>query len=160
MGVVSSNPEACTWSRRPNFVRKGGFLVVERVLRPYRWPRHCWALNPHKQTSVCRTIFSTGWFRSTIFTNNSVPPVVPLFSYLLYDIVTLAIIIIIIIESSRGSFAQPSYDLQAQHRIYLLIGQELVFEHEYAGGMRHMRLRGGISTGLSATLPDFSSRCL
>ena len=21
--------------------RKGGFLVVERVLRPYRWPRRC-----------------------------------------------------------------------------------------------------------------------
>ena len=51
MGVVSSNPEACTWSRRPNFVRKGGFLVVERVLRPYRWPRHCWALNPQKQNN-------------------------------------------------------------------------------------------------------------
>ena len=30
---------------------KGGFLVVERVLRPYRWPRHCWALNPQKQTT-------------------------------------------------------------------------------------------------------------
>ena len=43
------NPEACAWSRRPNFVRKGGFLVVERVLRPYHWPRHCWALNPQKQ---------------------------------------------------------------------------------------------------------------
>ena len=27
--------------RRPNFVRKGGFLVVEGVLRPYCWPRHC-----------------------------------------------------------------------------------------------------------------------
>ena len=25
---------------RPYFVRKGGFLVVERFLRPYRWPRH------------------------------------------------------------------------------------------------------------------------
>ena len=44
-----------------------------------------------------------------------------------------------LIESSRGSFAQPSYGVQGQHRIYLLIGQELVFEHEYAGGMRHMR---------------------
>ena len=47
--------------------------------------------------------------------------------------------IIIIIESSRGSFAQPSYGVQAQHRSYLLIGQELVFEHEYAVGVRHMR---------------------
>ena len=49
MGVVSAKPEACTWSRRTNFVRKGGFPVVKRVLRPYRWPRHCWALNPQKQ---------------------------------------------------------------------------------------------------------------
>ena len=40
-GVVSSNPEACIGRWRPNFVWKGGFLVVERVLRPYRWPRHC-----------------------------------------------------------------------------------------------------------------------
>ena len=37
------------------------------------------------------------------------------------------IIIIIIIVSSRGSFAQPSYGIQAQHRSNLLIGQELVF---------------------------------
>ena len=22
-------------------VRRGGFLIVERVLRPYHWPRHC-----------------------------------------------------------------------------------------------------------------------
>ena len=35
-------------SRRPNFVRKGGFLVVERVLRPYRWPRHLLSLKPAK----------------------------------------------------------------------------------------------------------------
>ena len=42
-------------------------------------------------------------------------------------------------ESGWGSFAQPSYGVQAQHNIYLLIGQEVVFEHEYAGGMRHMR---------------------
>ena len=49
MGFVSSKPESCNWSRRPNFARKGGFLIVERVLRPYRWPRHCWALNPQKQ---------------------------------------------------------------------------------------------------------------
>ena len=49
------------------------------------------------------------------------------------------IILIIIIESSRGSFAQPSYGIQAQHRSNLLIGQELVFEHEYAVGVRHMR---------------------
>ena len=46
--------------------------------------------------------------------------------------VPCCLVIIIIIESSRGSFAQPSY-IQTQHRIYLLIGQELVFEHEYAG---------------------------
>ena len=55
-GAVSSNPEACTWSRRPNFVRKGGLLVVERVLRLYRWPRHCWALNPQKQPTICLKI--------------------------------------------------------------------------------------------------------
>ena len=48
-------------------------------------------------------------------------------------------IIIIIIESSRGSFAQPSYGTQAQHWGYLLIGKELVFEHKYAVGGRHMR---------------------
>ena len=48
-------------------------------------------------------------------------------------------LIIIIIVSSRGSFAQPSYGIQAQHRSNLLIGKELVFEHEYAVGMRHMR---------------------
>ena len=42
-------------------------------------------------------------------------------------------------ESSRGSFAQPSYGVKAWHRIYLLIGQELVFEHKYAGGMCHMQ---------------------
>ena len=47
--------------------------------------------------------------------------------------------LIIIIVSSRGSFAQPSYGIQAQHRSNLLIGQELVFEHEYAVGMCHMR---------------------
>ena len=52
---------------------------------------------------------------------------------------TYFLIHIIIIESSRGSFAQPSYSVQAQHMIYLLIGQELVFEHKYAVGMRHMR---------------------
>ena len=28
---------------------KGLFLIVKRVLRPYRWPRHCWAYNLHKQ---------------------------------------------------------------------------------------------------------------
>ena len=59
MGLVSSNPGACTWSRRPNFVRKGGFLVVEKVLRPYRWPRHCWALNPQnnkKQRILIRNL--------------------------------------------------------------------------------------------------------
>ena len=49
------------------------------------------------------------------------------------------ILIIIIIVSSRGSFAQPSYGIQAQHWSNLLIGQELVFEHEYAVRMRHMR---------------------
>ena len=54
-------------------------------------------------------------------------------------IVSSLIIIIIIIVSSRGSFAQPSYGIQAQHRSNLLIGQELVFEHEYVVGMRHMR---------------------
>ena len=43
MGVMSLNPEACTWSGDRTLVRKGGFLVVERVLRPYRWPRHYWA---------------------------------------------------------------------------------------------------------------------
>ena len=43
------------------------------------------------------------------------------------------------IVSSRGSFAQPSYGVQTQPRIYLLIGQELVFEHEYAVGMCHMQ---------------------
>ena len=48
-------------------------------------------------------------------------------------------LIIIIIVSSRGSFAQPSYGIQAQHWSNLLIGQELVFEHENAVGMRHMR---------------------
>ena len=52
-GSWVQNPKACTWSRRPNFVRKGGFLVVERVLRPYRWPRHCWALNLQKQKRAC-----------------------------------------------------------------------------------------------------------
>ena len=31
--------------------------------------------------------------------------------------------------SSRGSFAQPSYGIQAQHSSNLLIGQELVFEY-------------------------------
>ena len=60
MGVVSSNPEACTWSRRPNFVRKGGFLVVERVLRPYRRPRHCWALNPQKQQQKNIYLYKAG----------------------------------------------------------------------------------------------------
>ena len=35
---------------------------------------------------------------------------------------------IIIIESSRGSFAKPSYGVQEKHRIYLLIGHEPVFE--------------------------------
>ena len=49
------------------------------------------------------------------------------------------LIIIIIIVSSRGSFAQPSYGIPAQNRSNLLIGQELVFEHEYAVGVRHMR---------------------
>ena len=43
------------------------------------------------------------------------------------------------IESTRGSFAQPSYGAQAQHRGNLLIGQELVFEHEYEVGVGHMR---------------------
>ena len=29
-GVVSSNPEACTWSRRPNFVRKGSYATGKK----------------------------------------------------------------------------------------------------------------------------------
>ena len=44
--------------------------------------------------------------------------------------------------SSRGSFAQPSYGIQAQHWSNLLIGQELVFEHEYAVGMAPYAVEG------------------
>ena len=29
--------------------RKGDFPIEERVLRPYRWPKHCWAWNLRKQ---------------------------------------------------------------------------------------------------------------
>ena len=35
-----------------------GFLVVERVLRPYCWPSYCRALNPHKQEQKVTADFS------------------------------------------------------------------------------------------------------
>ena len=44
---------------------------------------------------------------------------------------------IYLLNPPGAHFAQRSYGVQAQHRIYLLIGQELLFEHEYEGGMRH-----------------------
>ena len=50
MGAVSSNPEACTWSRRPNFVRKGAFLVVERVLKTVPLAQALLSLKPAKTT--------------------------------------------------------------------------------------------------------------
>ena len=63
----------------------------------------------------------------------------PVLIIIIIIIIIVIIIIIIVIVSSRGSFAQQSYGVQAQNRIYLLIGQELVFEHEYAVGMCHVR---------------------
>ena len=38
MGVMSSNPRACTWSWRPNSCEEMGLSDCSKVLRPYRWP--------------------------------------------------------------------------------------------------------------------------
>ena len=57
IGVVSSNFVACTWSRRPNFMRKEDFLFVERVLRPFRWAKALLSLEPSKQqTRYCKLL--------------------------------------------------------------------------------------------------------
>ena len=76
----------CGWSMRPrvwglwvripklaleagdqNFVRKGGFLVVERVLRPYHWPQALLSLFMHSGEG---TMFQVKWVH-TLVSNSS-----------------------------------------------------------------------------------------
>ena len=42
-------PELALKAGDQTHVRKAGFFIVARVLRPCRWPRHCWAQNLHTQ---------------------------------------------------------------------------------------------------------------